>query len=93
MTDNWSLKGKGECFNMECGIFPCENTEVMEDCPYKSIYYYHEDIEILRQKLIDDIKEYIMQVHGGIEWIDKWHSQNIERLINRRFGVDEDARD
>jgi len=45
-------------------------------------FFYGLDIEVLRQKLIEDIKTEALKAGNEIRWEDcKW-------IINRRFGVE-----
>lgn len=68
--DDWSLKGKGHL------IYPGLKIE-------KEIQYIKEDdIEILREKLIEDIYE--QSIHS-----DSIYYSVIEKIINKRFGVKE----
>ena len=81
MTDNWSLKGKAVV--IMCGIqgmyvFP-ENKK--EHLPKDAVFVYKkQDIETLRQKLMEDVKELC----------DDRIGKAIISIINRRFGRLED---
>lgn len=75
MKDNWSLKGKADY----AGHF-----ERME------IVFHYKDIEVLRQKLIEDFKK-IEKDWEEAEGVNP----NIlfEKIINKRFGVEKKMKD
>jgi len=78
MSD-WSLKDK-KCIPSwdDDGI----DWEMVND--YKSGYYESEDIDILRQKLIEDVR-----LMSGLSGCNPSVGERIVIHINKRFGVDE----
>lgn len=79
MSDNWSLKDKtSHVISYEDGV---------DDWFYKK-----EDIETLRQKLMEDFKEQVCSYQ--CEEHPYSHSlELIELIINRRFGMEENHED
>jgi len=71
MSNDWSLKGK--CIRP----FPSVG---------KSGFYSKDDIEILREKFIEDMKEY-MDSLGYIRYYDEIE---MIKVINKLFGVETD---
>jgi len=49
-------------------------------------YFEVDDIETLRQKLIEDMKEYM----NGLGYIRYYDEIEMIKIINRRFGVETD---
>jgi hypothetical protein len=80
MSDDWSLKGKDVCVLGD-------TNERGYDAEYDKLgddywFYEKQDIETLRQKLIEDIKqEFIKNKLSG------YILYAIEGKINKRFGV------
>ncbi len=80
MTDNWSLKGKESYVYMDdLQGFDETSDEELEEIGVKTIYF-RQDIETLRQKLIEDVQ--------GL--CDDRIGKAITSIINRRFGVEEE---
>ena len=79
MNDDWSLKGKTvvkrEYYQMQDGDHIHEMDEGID-------YILKSDIEILRWKLIEDMKEYF----AG--WSTDTAMATV--IINKRFGVEDD---
>jgi len=74
MSDSWSLNGKVKSLN---------KVDVNGDMFTWGMFFSVDDITLLRQKLIEDIKYEALKAGNEICWEDcKW-------IINKRFGVDE----
>lgn len=76
MTDDWSLKGKMKARWVDEGT-QLEDKHVGHPC------YDRGDIETLRQKLIEDMKEESMNAVS-----DHLFISSILKIINKRFGVE-----
>jgi hypothetical protein len=79
MSDDWSLKDKSAC---------CGGYGTIECLQEEFFYYKTEDIETLRQKLIDDITWCLGQKDFTNEWNNPMLGLIISK-INKRFGVEE----
>ena len=80
MTDDWSLK------NRYIIPYPQNLKQYLKFLQGTKIYS-GDDIETLRQKLIEDIKK-ILNKASLMEWSCKETYEKIEEYINKRFGVD-----
>jgi len=70
--DNWSLKGKQNVTDMKIN-------EKYKSC---FVWYFNSDIETLRQKLLDDLRNEWEAEEGTLDWLQ------IKDIINKRFGVE-----
>jgi len=73
MTEDWSLEGKGISFAGG------ETLTVHKE----AVLYPSDVIEILRQKLIEDIENF-----EGSQHLPKWSKDEIIEAINKRFEID-----
>lgn len=81
MSDDWSLKGKEIKAIDDVSLYP-------QWSPVKT-FYSKEDIETLRQKLIEDIQQYFDKLSEEYkEDFGYISSEIIEKIINKRFGVE-----
>ena len=55
------------------------------------LYYAKEDIEILRNKLIEDILNYLKEEYGYDKTKISHVSYVVKEIINKRFGVNDKA--
>ena len=77
--DDWSLKGKIELLDyMEYGETTSGN------------YLHESHIEILRQKLIDDVNSHREPYAERMKYQASMQINDVIRYINKRFGVDEE---
>ena len=87
MRDNWSLKDKK--IRIRTSPLDTDNSKILDE--YTNLYwclgglYESKDIEILRKKLIEDFKKYDKESH----WLYGEFSEGAEKIINKRFGVEE----
>lgn len=71
-VDNWSLKGKVKYYDIQ-------KTDIVIEEKYDK-----DDIETLRQKLIEDLEELNDKTHDReYNWL-----YDVKRIINKRFGVE-----
>jgi len=99
MSDDWNLKDKGYIDIPDLELTPSEYNKwkireaqslarpsiIGEFKTDKDIKVYSKDvIEFLRQKLIEDIKEEFIQ-----NKLSGYVLNNIEKKLNKRFGVEE----
>ena len=101
MSDDWSLEGK-RCFLEEDkdGAYIRAEDKFTNESDFEgvTIYYEKENIEILHQKLIEDIKKTPIEITwvGAVQGKQVSKSLDIQKhvakimidLINKRFGVD-----
>lgn len=94
MSDDWSLKGKlvHYVINVEDGRKShIEESRNLDSEKWKilSSFYPKKDIETLRQKLIEDIQQYFDKLSEEYkEDFGYISSEIIEKIINKRFGVE-----
>jgi len=93
-SDDWSLKGKLKTIAEEnIGFATLDGTETM---PVYDLCYEKDDIETLRQKIINDIKklEPITDCDDNSDYMDGFFmgyesaQDSIKIIINERFGVE-----
>ena len=75
MSDSWSLKDKSSCVKLF-------------EYDWGSSVYLKSDIDLLRQKLIEDIKSDMYE--NPVSDTDAWWNlayENCIKFINKRFGV------
>jgi len=80
MENNWSLKGKE--------IKAIDDVSLYPQWSSVKTFYSKEDIETLRQKLIEDIQRYIM-TNGIFDKSGFEIFRDIRDIINKRFGFEE----
>lgn len=80
MDDDWNLKGRKKIIieHREYGEFA--GFKLLEE--FDGDVYKVEDIEILRKKLIEDIKK--LKIFDE----DEFYNEDVIRIINKRFGVE-----
>lgn len=109
MTDDWSLKGRRREDETHTQCILCNIAFTKKNTFLKHLNEVHgfkletdernydkKDIETLRRKLIEDIKELepITNVDDNHEYIDGFHTgfqsaqDMLQYIINKRFGVD-----
>ena len=76
MSDEWSLKDRDKFFTLIKRV-----KEIDMDVDIE--YFDKEDIETLRQKLIEDLKELWMSTLEGTDI-----KERLINIINKRFGVE-----
>jgi len=80
----WSLKER--CITIiNNSIYNCYAQCIGELHEERCNLYLREDIETLREKLIEDIKKVDKETH----WLYGHFSKGLIKIINKRFGVDE----
>ena len=87
MSEYWNLKDKIHYFKrtvwkgMPVGI----DNELQEEVKYD--FYFKDDVETLRQKLIDDIADILQSGKPTAHFIS---GIKVIKIINKRFGVDKE---
>jgi len=88
--DDWNLYEQHIHFHDKC--FLIDGGKDRMPVMFHPEFYKGEDIDLLRQKLIEDLKKYIVPVQCGENKYKDWLSISFEQMkknINKRFGVDE----
>ena len=81
MTDDWSLKGK-KLYTNSNHIWHADYDEKI----IKQWLYSSKDIEILRQKLLEDLNAFLCLTNTPEAY--ETNSKTIKEIINKRFGVE-----
>jgi len=82
-SDDWSLKDKKKQHFWEGDI-----DDAYDWADDSDSYYRKSDIDVLRQKLIEDLNEWVRQHDSKIAYTSNAHYELID-IVKKRFGVDE----